>query len=61
MLLNVNQSTVSLENSISGSNFKLDISNFRIDSGETIGIMGKSGAGKTTFARFLTGLIKADS
>ena len=61
MLLNVNQSGVSLENSISGRNFKLDISNFRIDLGETIGIMGKSGAGKTTFARFLTGLIEPDT
>ena len=58
MLLNINQAVVSLDNSISGRNFKLDISNFRIDSGESIGIMGKSGAGKTTFARFLTGLIK---
>ncbi len=61
MLLNVDQAGVALENSISGRNFKLDISNFRIDSGETIGIMGKSGAGKTTFARFLTGLIKPDT
>ena len=61
MLLNVVQSGVSLDNSISGKTFKLDISNFRIESGETIGIMGKSGAGKTTFARFLTGLIKPDT
>ena len=61
MLLNVNQCRVSLENAISGRTFKLDISNFRIDSGEAIGIMGKSGAGKTTFARFLTGLIKPDA
>lgn len=60
MLLKVNRCEVSLENSLSGRNFNLDISDFLIDSGETIGIMGQSGAGKTTFARFLTGLIKTD-
>ena len=58
MLLNINRAVVPLENSISGRNFKLDISNFRLDAAESVGIMGKSGAGKTTFARFLTGLIK---
>ena len=60
MLLKVNRCGVSLENSLSERNFNLDISDFLIDSGETIGIMGQSGAGKTTFARFLTGLIKTD-
>jgi len=58
MLLKVNQAGVSFEDILSGRNFKLDIANFQIDSSETIGIMGKSAAGKTTFARFLAGLIK---
>ena len=61
MLLKIKQSIILLESAISGNNFSLEISDFRVNSGESIGIMGRSGAGKTTFARFLTGLIKPET
>ena len=61
MLLKIKQSIILLESAISGNNFSLEISDFRVDSGESVGIMGRSGAGKTTFARFLTGLIKSET
>ena len=60
-LLKIKQSIILLESAISGNNFSLEISDFKIDSGEAVGIMGRSGAGKTTFARFLTGLIKPET
>ena len=39
----------------------LDIADLQIRKGELIGLIGNNGAGKTTFLRLLTDLIKADS
>lgn len=35
--------------------------NFRLGEGETIGILGANGAGKSTFMKSLTGLVKVDT
>ena len=40
--------------------FKLRVDNFKIKKGETIGISGKSGVGKSTFLNILSGLIEPD-
>ncbi|MDR0834763.1 MAG: ABC transporter ATP-binding protein [Candidatus Symbiothrix sp.] len=39
----------------------LSINELSVDKGELIGLIGNNGAGKTTFLRLLTDLIKADS
>jgi len=39
----------------------LDISNLKIDKGETFGLVGNNGAGKTTFFRLILDLIKSDT
>ncbi|MEW6710291.1 MAG: dipeptide/oligopeptide/nickel ABC transporter ATP-binding protein, partial [Candidatus Riflebacteria bacterium] len=39
----------------------LDKLNFRVERGETLGVLGESGSGKSTLARVLMGIYKADS
>jgi ABC-2 type transport system ATP-binding protein len=39
----------------------LDIADLQVQKGELIGLIGNNGAGKTTFLRLLTDLIKADT
>ncbi len=43
-----------------GDAFSLDIPSLRIESGQTFGLVGNNGAGKTTFLRLLLDLLKAD-
>lgn len=43
-----------------GQHFELRVSSLRIEEGETFGLVGNNGAGKTTFLRLLLDLIYAD-
>lgn len=43
-----------------GSNIVVDIKELSIAPGETVGLVGNNGAGKTTFFRLLLDLVKAD-
>ncbi len=43
-----------------GRHFELDVPALRIEEGETFGLVGNNGAGKTTFLRLLLDLIYAD-
>ena len=40
-----------------GDSFSLDISSLHISAGETFGLVGNNGAGKTTFLRILLDLL----
>ncbi len=44
-----------------GSRFELSIPSLSIASGETFGLVGNNGAGKTTFLRLLLNLLRADT
>ena len=43
-----------------GSSRVLSNVNFRLDRGESVAVIGENGAGKSTFAKILTGVIRAD-
>ncbi len=43
-----------------GNNKALDDVSFTIEEGKAFGILGRNGAGKTTFIRVLLGIIEAD-
>lgn len=44
-----------------GPNIVLDLEKLELNQGETIGLIGNNGAGKTTFFRLILDLIKADN
>jgi len=43
-----------------GSNRVLSAIDFHLDAGESVAVIGENGAGKSTFAKILTGVIRAD-
>src|SRR4030088_2742735 len=44
-----------------GSNRVLSDVRFRLDSGQSVAVIGENGAGKSTFAKILTGVIRPDA
>ncbi len=44
-----------------GSNWVLFHVNFQLDAGQSVAIIGENGAGKSTFAKILTGVIRPDT
>ena len=60
-LLNLNKITFSYDEISTGNPFLLNISEFRLESGESLAVTGSSGAGKTTFAKLLATILKPSS
>lgn len=61
ILQEIKELRVLLDNPLVSNSFELRIPNLKIMSNERIGVIGKSGAGKTTFSRLLAGLLKPTS
>ena len=61
ILQDIKELVVVLDNPLFSSTFELQIPNLQIRSNERVGVIGNSGAGKTTFARVLAGLLKPTS
>lgn len=57
-LLNLDKITFSYDEISTGNPFLLNISEFRLESGESLAVTGSSGAGKTTFAKLLATILK---
>ena len=57
-LLNLNKINFSYDGLSTGNSFQLNISNFSLEAGESLAVTGNSGAGKTTFAKLLSGILK---
>ena len=60
-LLNLNKITFSYDEISTGNPFLLNISEFRLEAGESLAVTGNSGAGKTTFAKLLATILKPSS
>jgi len=56
-LLGIKELKYYQDNYLQKNQFSLKIDDLYIDSGETIGMMGRSGAGKTTLARLMAGIV----
>ena len=61
ILQEIKELIVTLDNPLISKSFELRIPSLQINSNELIGVLGRSGAGKTTFARLLAGLLKPSS
>lgn len=57
-LLNLNKINFSYDGLSTGNPFQLNISEFSLEAGESLAVTGNSGAGKTTFAKLLSGILK---
>ncbi|NBC17020.1 MAG: ATP-binding cassette domain-containing protein [Bacteroidetes bacterium] len=53
--------TIDALTKVYGAHFRLEVPSLRIDAGETFGLVGNNGAGKTTVLRLLLDLIAADA